>query len=89
MNYKGYISISIFVNNMKENVTFSLGNIALIDKADEELNGYFQRICSDVIGKAQDFIPGVKLLIANRLGDCHSISRLSDLPDEYFKWLGF
>jgi len=37
---------------MKENVTFSLGNIALIDKSDEELNGYFQRLFNDIMGKA-------------------------------------
>ena len=74
---------------MKENVTFSLGNIALIEKADASLNGYFDRILEGVGGKAQDFIPCVKLLIANRMGYCYSISRLKDLPDEYFKFLGF
>ena len=40
-------------------------------------------------GKSQDFIPYVKLLIANRMGPYYSISRLKDLPDEYFKFLGF
>lgn len=74
---------------MKGNVTFSLGNIALIEKADASLNGYFNRILEGVGGKAQDFIPCVKLLIANRMGHCYSISRLKDLPDEYFKFLGF
>ena len=74
---------------MKENVTFSIGNIALIDKVDEELNGYFQRVFGGLTGKAQDFIPCAKLLIANRLGDCLSVSRLNDLPDEYFSRLGF
>ncbi len=74
---------------MKENVTFSIGNIAVIDKVDEELNGYFQRVFDGVAGKAQDFIPCAKLLIANRLGDCLSVSRLNDLPDEYFNRLGF
>jgi transposase len=74
---------------MKENVTFSLGNIALIEKADEELNGYFQRVFDGVTGKAQDYLPCAKLLIANRLGDCLAVSRLDDIPDEYFARLGF
>jgi hypothetical protein len=74
---------------MKENVTFSLGNIALIEKADASLNGYFNQILNGVGGKSQDFIPCVKLLIANRMGHCYSISRLKDLPEEYFKFLGF
>ncbi len=74
---------------MTKNVTFSIGNIALIQKVDEELSGYFQRVLGDVTGKAQDFIPCAKLLITNRLGDCLSVSRLNDLPAEYFSRLGF
>lgn len=74
---------------MQENVTFSLGTIALIDKADCSLSGYFKTLLDGLGGKAQDFIPSVKLLIANRLGHCHSIHRLDDLPEDYFKWLGF
>lgn len=74
---------------MKQNVTFSIGNISLVNKADEELNGYFQRVFGDIGGKAQDFIPCVKLLMANRLGECLAISRLNNLPDEYFDQLGF
>jgi transposase len=74
---------------MTENVTFGIGNIALIDKADAELKGYFKKVFKGLSGRAQDFIPCVKLLIANRLGDCHSICHLNELPDEYFKWLGF
>jgi len=74
---------------MKENVTFSIGNVALIDKVDEELNGYFHRIFNGLAGKAQDFVPCAKLLIANRLGDCLSVSRLNDISEEYFNRLGF
>ncbi|MBD3408497.1 MAG: hypothetical protein GF411_20405, partial [Candidatus Lokiarchaeota archaeon] len=74
---------------MKENVTFGLGNLALIDKADASLDGYFEELLDGIGGKAKDFIPCVKLLIANRMGECHSIRRLGDLPAEYFKWLGF
>ncbi len=74
---------------MNENVTFSLGNIALIEKADADLNGYFNKVFTGLEGKARDFIPCVKLLMANRMGDCHSVSRLNELSEEYFKWLGF
>lgn len=74
---------------MKDNVTFGLGSIALIDKSDDSLNGYFNQILDGIGGKAKDFIPCVKLLIANRMGDCHSICRLKDLPDEYYQQLGF
>jgi transposase len=74
---------------LKENVTFGLGSIALINKADESLDGYFEKVLDGIGGKAKDFIPCVKLLTANRMGQCYSINRLSDLPDEYFDWLGF
>ena len=77
------------VKQLKENVTFGLGNIALIEKADDSLGGYFEQLLDGVGGKAQDFIPCVKLLIANRMGECYSICRLGDLPEEYFNWLGF
>ena len=74
---------------MKENVTFSIGNVALIEKADDELDGYFNKVFGGVTGKARDFIPCVKTLIANSMGDCFAISRLSDLPIEYCQRLGF
>jgi transposase len=74
---------------MKENVTFSIGNIALIEKADDELGGYFNKVFDGVAGKAKDFISCVKMLIANRMGDCFAITHLSDLPVEYYLQLGF
>jgi len=74
---------------MNENVTFSIGNIALIEKADATLSGYFKKVFAEVAGKARDFIPCVKTLIANRMGDCFAITRLSDLPAEYYPRLGF
>ncbi|MHA1290841.1 MAG: hypothetical protein ACTSPB_25940 [Candidatus Thorarchaeota archaeon] len=74
---------------MGGNVTFGLGSIALIDKVEDYLNGYFEKVLEEIGGKAQDFIPCVKLLIANRMGDCHSIHRLEDLPEEYYQQLRF
>jgi len=47
---------------VKQNVTFRLGSIVLIDKADDYLNEYFNQILNGVGGKAKDFIPCVKLL---------------------------
>ena len=74
---------------MNANVTFGLGNIALIEKADDEMGGYFEKVFEGIGGKARDFIPCVKTLIANRMGDCYAITRLNDIPEEYFKRLGF
>jgi transposase len=79
----------VLVKTMTENVTFSIGNIALIEKADDDLNGYFNKVFGGVAGKAKDFIPCVKTLMTNRMGDCFAITRLNDLPVEYYKQLGF
>ncbi|MFH2023161.1 MAG: hypothetical protein ABIJ10_02495 [Candidatus Micrarchaeota archaeon] len=59
----------------RQNVTFSIGNVALIDKADAQ-TGFFKAVFEDIGGRAKDFIPQVKLLINNRLGHCLSINRL-------------
>jgi len=37
---------------MLENATFSLGNIALREKADADLNGYFNEVFNGLTGKA-------------------------------------
>ncbi len=54
---------------MGQNVAFSIGNLAVIEKADADF-GFFKAVLSGVEGKAKSFIPSVKLLIYNRLGDC-------------------
>lgn len=74
---------------MKQNVTFSIGNLALVEKVDGELDGYLDRVFGNVGGKAKDFVPCVKLLMYNRLGDCLPVSRLDDYPPELFDRLGF
>jgi hypothetical protein len=74
---------------MKQNVTFSIGNLVLLNKADAQLGGYFDRVFGNIGGKAKDFIPCVKLLMYNRLGNCLPISRLSAYPPELFERLGF
>ena len=56
-----------------QNVTFSIGNLALIEKADGRLR-FFDRVFNGIGGKARDFIPHVKRLMYNRLGECVSVS---------------
>ena len=74
---------------MKQNVTFSIGNLAMIEKVNGELNGYLDRVFGGIKGKAQDFIPCVKLHMYNRLGDCFPVDRLDSYPEELFDRLGF
>jgi transposase len=73
---------------MRQNVSFSIGNLAIIEKADADFN-FFKDVFKGVEGKAKSFIPSVKLLIYNRLGDCLSINRLGEFtPKELFSYLG-
>jgi len=48
---------------MKPNVTYSIGNLAVIDKVNGELGGYFQYVFDGIGGKAKDFVPAVKLFM--------------------------
>lgn len=74
---------------MHKNVTFPIGNVALIDKIDFE-TGFFKTVFEPVMGKARTFIPSVKLLMNNKLGLSVSINRLLDFTlDEFQKILGF
>ena len=76
------------VKTMRRNVTFSVGNLAVIEKANADFN-FFREVFSGVEGKAKSLIPSVKLLIYNRLGDCLSINRLGEFtPKELFARLG-
>jgi transposase len=75
---------------MPENVAFSVGNLAAIDKADSTLDGYFSQVFGGIEGKCRDFLPLVKLLVANKLGPSLSVHRLpSSHPTEFFRMLGF
>jgi len=74
---------------MKKNVTFSIGNLALIEKVDGDLNGYFESVFGGISGKANDFIPCVKLHMYNRLGDCLPVDRMDTYPIELLKKLRF
>jgi transposase len=74
---------------MKANVTYSVGNLAVIDKADGELGGYLKYVFGGIGGKARDFVPMVKLFMYNRMGDCLATNRLTTYPEELFTALGF
>ena len=74
---------------MPKNVTFSLGNIALIDKIDSETD-FFESVLGNIGGRSKSFTPAVKLLISNKLNQSVSINKLLDFtPDELLKLLGF
>lgn len=73
----------------RQNVTFSIGNVALIDKADAQ-TGFFKAVIDGIGGRAKDFTPQVKLLINNRLGHCLSVNRLLEFSyPELLHILGF
>ena len=74
---------------MPKNVTFSLGNIALIDKIDSETD-FFESVLGNIGGRSRSLIPAVKLLISNKLNQSVSINKLLDFtPDELLKLIGF
>jgi transposase len=74
---------------MRQNVTFSVGNIAVIDKIASETD-FFRFVFQNLGGKARDFIPLIKLLIWNKLDESYSIDKLPDfVHGEMLKLLGF
>lgn len=74
---------------MHKNITFPIGNVALIDKIDSE-TGFFKTVFEPVMGKARTFIPSLKLLMNNKLGQSVSINRILDFtPVEFQEIIGF
>ena len=74
---------------MKPNVTFSIGNVALIDKVNEKYRLY-DKLFDNLGTKAKNIKQSAKLLSYNRLGDCVSINQLTSVyPEELFKQLGY
>jgi len=73
----------------KQNVTFPIGNIAVIDKIATQTD-FFSSVFKNLEGRARDFIPLIKLLIWNKLDESYSIDRLPDfVPDQMLDLLGF
>ncbi len=74
---------------MRQNVTFPIGAVALIDKADAK-TGFFKAVFDGLGDRARDFIPAVKLLMVNKLEESMAICRLLDFtPKDKFEMLGF
>ena len=74
---------------MKQNVTFSIGNVALIDKINEKYQ-LFNKLFDNLGTKARNIKNSAKLFCYNRLGDCVAINQLNEIyPEELFKQLGF
>lgn len=74
---------------MKPNVTFSIGNVALIDKINEKYQ-LFNKLFDNLGTKARNIKNSAKLFCYNRLGDCVAINQLNEIyPEELFKQLGF
>ena len=74
---------------MPKNITFSLGNIALIDKIDSETD-FSESVFGNIGGRSRSFIPAVKLLISNKLNQSVSINKILDFtPAEQLEIFGF
>ena len=74
---------------MNKNVTFSIGNVAVIDKVNEKF-GLFDDLFANLNCKAKNIKSSAKLFSYNRLGDCVSINQLTSVyPQELFKILDF
>lgn len=74
---------------MKPNVTYSIGNVAVIDKVNEKYQ-LFDKLFDNLGTKAKNIKQSAKLLSYNRLGDCVSINQLTSVyPEELFKQLGY
>lgn len=74
---------------MRDNTTFPIGNIALIDYIDFRFN-FFSKLFDGISLRAKGLKSSVKMFINNRLGSCVSVHRmLSIYPKEAFEQIGF
>ena len=74
---------------MKQNVTVSIGSLALIDKVDAEF-GFFQRVFGNIGGKAKNLVASAKLFMYNRLNECFATNNLlTGYSSELFELLKF
>jgi len=74
---------------MPTNVAFSIGNLALIEKADGLLDGYLNRVFGPIKGRAWDFVPSIKMLMYNRMGMCLALNHFDSYPKELYDMMGF
>ena len=74
---------------MRNNISFNVGTLILIKKADQEFN-FFDSIFGGLKGKARHFIESVKTFVNNRLDKCVSLSQITQsYQREWFECLGF
>ncbi|PIO07523.1 hypothetical protein COU59_03315 [Candidatus Pacearchaeota archaeon CG10_big_fil_rev_8_21_14_0_10_34_12] len=74
---------------MKENVSFSFGPIALMNKIDKKFN-FFEIIFGGLGGKAKNLLESAKLFVYNKLADSISINRILELYSfELLNEIGF
>ena len=74
---------------MKQNVTVSIGSLALIDKVDCEF-GFFRRVFGGLSGKAKNLVASTKLFMYNRLSECFATNNLlTGYSSELFELLNF
>jgi len=74
---------------MRNNTSFHVGNLILINKVDSKYN-LFDSLFATFKGKTKHFIESVKMLVNNRLDKCAVISKIRDVySDDWFGCLGF
>ena len=74
---------------MRENISFNVGNLILINKVDKAFN-FFDYVLGCLKGKTKHFVESAKAFINNRLDKCVSINQITEIyPEEWFKTLEF
>lgn len=74
---------------MRNNTSFHVGNLILINKIDKQYN-LFDSLFAPLRGKTKHMIESVKMFINNRLDKCVAMSRILEIyPEEWFECLGF
>jgi len=74
---------------MRNNISFNVGTLILINKVDREYN-FFGNIFSSLKGKTKHLVESIKLFINNRLDKCVSINQLTkNYQREWFECLDF
>lgn len=74
---------------MKQNVTYSIGSLALVEKVNERF-GLFDFLFDGGFGRAKCVKETAEALVVNRLDKCVSTHRLTAVyPEEFFEEIGF
>src|SRR3989338_3198226 len=74
---------------MRNNTSFHVGNLILINKVDSKYN-LFYSLFAPIRGKTKHFIESVKMFVNNRLDKCAVVSKILEVySDDWFECLGF